>query len=44
MEDVGVCLLRILDLVERNFLLNLWGRMVGRVGHDKGIFDFVKKR
>lgn len=44
MEDVGDCLLRIFDLVDLNFLRNLCGRIVGRVGHEIGNLLFVKKR
>lgn len=43
-EDVGVCLDRIRDLVDRNFLRSLCGRMVGIEGHDSGIFETEKKR
>jgi len=44
MEEVGACLLRIFDRVERSFRRMRWGRMVGIDGQERGRFDFVKKR
>ena len=43
-EDVGVCLDRIRDLVDRNFRRSLCGRMTGIEGHDSGILEMEKKR
>ena len=44
-EDVGVCMERIFDLVDRNFRRSRWGRMTGIEGHDnRGIFETEKKR
>ena len=43
-EDVGVCLDRILDLVERNFRRRRCGRIVGIEGHERGSFAAEKKR
>ena len=43
-EDVGVCLARIFDLVERSFRRSLCGNRTGRDGQESGIFDTEKKR
>ena len=43
-EDVGVCMERILDLVERIFRRKRCGRMTGIDGHDIGILETEKKR
>lgn len=43
-EDVGVCIDRIFDLVDRNFRRSRCGRMTGIDGHDSGIFETEKKR
>lgn len=44
MEEVGVCRDRILERVERNFRLNLCGRMTGKEGHERGNLLLVKNR
>lgn len=43
-EDVGVCIDRIRDLVDRNFRRSRCGRMCGIEGHASGIFEIEKKR
>ena len=43
-EEVGVCIERILDLVDRNFRRRRCGKMTGIDGHDSGIFETEKKR
>ena len=43
-ELVGVCLARILLLVDRSFRLSRCGSRTGREGQESGIFDTEKKR
>ena len=43
-EDVGVCIDRIFDLVDRNFRRKRCGSKTGIEGHDSGNFDTEKKR
>lgn len=43
-EDVGACLLRILDLVDLNFLRKRCGRIVGNDGMAMGNLEREKKR
>ena len=43
-EEVGACIDRIRDLVERNFRRIRCGRMTGIEGHESGILETEKKR
>ena len=43
-EDVGVCLARIFDLVDRSFRRSLCGNKTGREGQESGILETEKKR
>ena len=43
-DEVGVCLLRIFERVDLNFLRMRCGTNVGIDGHETGNFGLVKKR
>lgn len=42
MDELGDCLLRNLDRVDRNLRRILWGRKTGIDGHEMGIFALLE--